>query len=223
MTGEETEPMGLPRLYSYWRSTASYRVRIALRLKGIDYDYVPVNLLDAEQLGDAFRAVNPQAQVPVLEIDGARLHQSMAIIDYLEATRAQVPLLPDDPIRAAQARAFALSIAADIHPIQNLRVLKYVRANYGQDQDGVNAWARHWIALGFTALEDIAAQRTSTYLFGDAPGYAECFLVPQEANAVRFGVDMGAFPQLAKVIADCQQHPAFVAAHPDRQPDAPPA
>ena len=214
--------MSTPELYSYWRSTASYRVRLALALKGIDYDQQPIDLRSGDQLDDTFAAINPQAQIPVLEIDGVRLHQSMAIIDYLEATRSEVPLLPTDPQAAAQARAFALTIAADIHPIQNLRVLKYVKNEFGQDQDGVDAWARHWIALGFAALERMASPRGTAYAFTDeAPAYAECFLVPQAYNAARFGVDMAPFPTLAAIVERCADHPAFVAAHPSRQPDAP--
>lgn len=213
--------MSKPKLYSYWRSTASNRVRIALALKGIEYDYAPVNLLDGDQLDQPFMTINPQAQIPVLEIDGATLHQSMAILDYLEATHPSPPLLPSNPAEAAHARAFALSIASDIHPIQNLRVLKYVKGQYGQEQDGVNAWARHWISLGFGACETIAKRRSSAFLFSDAPGYGECVLVPQSYNAQRFGLDMTPFPALNEVIAACAEHPAFIAAHPRNQPDAP--
>lgn len=213
--------MSTPKLYSYWRSTASYRVRIALALKGIEYDYIPVNLLDGEQLEAPFKGINPQAQIPVLQIDNALLHQSLAILDYLEATRPEAALLPADPVQAAQARAFALSIAADIHPIQNLRVLKYLKAEFDQGQPAIDAWARHWIALGFAACEKIAGQRKAAFLFGDAPGYAECVLIPQSFNASRFGVDMAPFPALGEVIAACADHPAFQAAHPDVQPDAP--
>lgn len=215
--------MSTPKLYSYWRSTASYRVRLALGLKGIDYEQQAVDLKGGAQLEVSFAAINPQAQIPVLDIDGARLHQSVAIIDYLEATRSEVPLLPADPQAAAQARAFALTIAADIHPIQNLRVLKYVKREFGQDQAGVDAWAKHWIALGFAALEAMASPRGTAYAFSDdAPGYAECFLVPQAYNAERFGVDMAPFPTLRAIADRCADHPAFVAAHPQRQPDAPP-
>lgn len=215
--------MSTPKLYSYWRSTASYRVRIALALKAIAYDYVPVNLLDGEQLEAPFKGINPQAQIPVLQIDNALLHQSLAILDYLETTRPEPALLPSDPALAAQARAFALSIAADIHPIQNLRVLKYVKGEFGQEQPAIDAWARHWISLGFAACEKIAAARKGAFLFGEAPGYAECVLIPQSYNAARFGVDMTPFPALGEVIAACAGHPAFQDAHPDVQPDAPSA
>lgn len=213
--------MSTPKLYSYWRSTASYRVRIALALKGIEYDYIPVNLLDGEQLEAPFKGINPQAQIPVLQIDNALLHQSLAILDYLEATHPEPALLSADPAVAAQARAFALSIAADIHPIQNLRVLKYVKGEFDQDQSGVDAWARHWISLGFAACEKIASARDTQFLFGDTPGYAECVLIPQAFNAARFGVDMTPFPALREVIEQCADHPAFQAAHPQAQPDAP--
>ena len=210
-----------PTLYSYWRSTASYRVRLALALKGIDYAQIPVNLRTGDQLEDGFGEISPQHQVPVLEIDGARIGQSVAIIDYLEATRADAPLLPADPLEAAACKSFALTIAADIHPIQNLRVLKYVGAQYGQDQSGTAEWAAHWIALGFTALERIAAQRGGPWPFGKAPGYAECFLIPQISNARRFGVKMEQFPTLLRIDEACAGHPAFEAAHPANQPDAP--
>lgn len=214
--------MSTPRLYSYWRSTASYRVRLALALKGIDYEQQAIDLKGGAQLGDEFGAINPQAQIPVLDIDGARLHQSSAIIEYLEATRSEVPLLPADPLAAAAPRAFAQTIAADIHPIQNLRVLKYVKGEFRQDQDGVDTWARHWITLGFTALETMASPRGTVYAFtDDAPAYAECFLIPQAYNAKRFGVDMTAFPSLRAIVERCADHPAFVAAHPAHQPDAP--
>lgn len=214
--------MSTPKLYSYWRSTASYRVRLALALKGIDYEQEAVDLKGGVQLGTDFGTINPQAQIPVLDIDGGRLYQSVAIIDYLEATRSEVPLLPADPQPAAAPRAFAQTIAADIHPIQNLRVLKYVKREFGQDQDGVDAWARHWIALGFGALETTASPRGTAYAFtDDAPAYAECFLIPQVYNAQRFGVDMSPFPRLRAIVERCADHPAFVAAHPDRQPDAP--
>lgn len=214
--------MTQPKLYSYWRSSASYRVRIALALKGISYDYVAVNLAEGEQAAAAYQEQNPERLVPLfVDSDGTRLSQSLAIIEYLEATRLTPSILPREPARTAQARAFALAIAADIHPLQNLRVLKHIRHEYALDQQGVDHWARHWIEAGFAALETRAAARDTDFLFGDAPGLAECFLLPQAYNAKRFGLALARYPALAAVIEACNADPTFAAAHPANQPDAP--
>ena len=213
--------MAKPVLYTYWRSTASWRVRIALALKGIDYEARFVNLKAGEQLEGEFAAINNEQMIPVfIDTDGTKLTQSLAILEYLDATRPDPALLPPDPALAAKTRSFALAIAADIHPIQNLRVLKYLRREFGQDQAGIDAWASHWIATGFAALEQVAASRSTQFLFGDEPAYAECFLIPQSANAIRFGLSLDSYPALNRVIAECESHPALRKASAAAQPDA---
>lgn len=210
-------------LYSYWRSSASYRVRIALALKDIDYNQVQVSLVDGGQDEPDYRALNPQGFLPALKLsDGTVLTQSIPIIEYLEeADPAPLRLLPDDATDRARARAFAAVIACDIHPIQNVSVLKYLRAEFGQDDDGVKAWCRHWIERGFEALEPMASVRTSTFVLGDAPGLPEICLIPQVYNARRFGVDMDRYPALRDIDAACVSTAAFEAAAPEHQPDAP--
>lgn len=209
------------KLHGYWRSGTSYRTRIALNLKGLAYDYVPVNLLTGAHREDAYAALNPQKLVPALELeDGTILTQSMAIIEYLEEIHPRPALLPVDPVRRAQARAAAQVVACDIHPIQNLRVLKYVKGELGADESAKNAWAAHWIVEGFTVLERLAAARSTAFLFGEAPGYVECTLVPQMYSARRFGVDLDPFPALVAVDEACAALDAFKAAAPEAQPDA---
>jgi maleylacetoacetate isomerase len=200
-------------LYDYWRSSAAYRVRIALNLKGLEYSSIPIDLSKAEQIGAHFRALNPQGLVPALAIDGHLLTQSLAIIDYLEATRPQPRLLPVDPIARTQALARAQIIAADIHPIQNLRVGKYLRSAFGAAEDAVTEWSRHWIAEGFAALEHDAPEAG---LFGGAsPDLADLCMVPQMANARRFGVALEAYPRLVRIDAALRELPAFAAAAPE--------
>ena len=207
--------MSKPVLFDYWRSSASYRVRIALALKGIEYDRVPVDLAAGAQREDAYRARNPQGFVPMLEIDGHCLTQSLAIIDYLDATRPEAPLLPNDPADAAHVRALALTVAADIHPLNNLRVLKYLVGPLAQAEAAKSAWIARWIDDGFTALEAAAAPRAGRFLFGDVPTLADICLVPQIYNARRFGVPLDAYPTLLRADAQATAHPAFAAAHPD--------
>jgi len=203
-------------LFDYYRSSASYRVRIALNLKGIDYDSVSVNLAEGAQKEAEYRAGNPQGFVPMLEIDGQRITQSLAIIDYLEATRPEPPLLPSDPADAAHVRALALTIACDIHPLNNLRVLKYLTGPLGQEEAARDAWYRHWVSEGFAALEAMAAARAGRFIFGDTPGLADVCLVPQMYNARRFNVPLEDFPLLVRIDAEASRLEAFAAAHPDR-------
>jgi maleylacetoacetate isomerase len=203
------------RLHNYFRSSASYRVRIALNLKGAEYERVPVNLLDSEQTADAYRARNPQGFVPMLEADGTRLTQSLAIISWLDAVMPDPPLLPADPGERAHVLALALAIAADIHPLNNLRVLKRL-SGLGLDQDVRDDWYRHWIREGFDALEALAAPRAGSHLFGDEVTLADVCLVPQMYNARRFDVALDAYPALAGADSAAAALPAFAAAHPDK-------
>ena len=207
--------MTKPVLYDYFRSSAAYRVRIALNLKGIDYESVPVNLAEGAQKEAGYRARNPQGFVPMLEMEGQRLTQSLAIIDWLDATVPEPRLVPADPADRSHAMALALAIACDIHPLNNLRVLKYLGGPLGQDEETRNAWYAHWIAEGFAALETLAAPRAGRFLFGDAPGIADVCLVPQMFNARRFAVPLDDFPTLVRADAEARQIPAFAAAHPD--------
>ncbi|MEA3063773.1 MAG: hypothetical protein QOJ27_201 [Sphingomonadales bacterium] len=196
--------MSKPVLFDYFRSSASYRVRIALNLKGIDHERRPVSLLDGAQKAADYVAVNPQGLVPSLEIDGHLLTQSLAIISYLDETRPQPPLLPADAADAAHVRALALAVACDIHPLNNLRVLHYLKGPLGQEQAARDDWYRHWIAEGFAALEAMAAPRAGRFLFGDAPTLADVCLVPQMFNARRLDTPLE----------------AFAAAHPDAIADS---
>lgn len=202
------------RLYDYWRSSAAYRVRIVLNLKGVAYERVPVDLLAAEQTGAANRARNPQGLVPTLDVDGAVLTQSLAIIDYLDAAYPDPPMLPRDAVARAAALAQALVIAADVHPIGNLRVLKRLESQFGAEQPAKEQWIRHWAGAGLDALEEMAGD--GPFLGGAAPGLADACLVPQLYNARRFGIDASAWPKLAAADAACADVPAIAAAHPDR-------
>ena len=208
-------------LHDYWRSSASYRVRIALALKGLDYERRPVDLAAGDHRDEAYRALNPQGFVPMLEADGLRLTQSIAIVAWLEQTHPEPRLLPADPAEAAHVRALALTVACDIHPLNNLRVLKYLVGPLGQEEAAKEAWIARWIGDGFAALEALAAPRAGAFLFGDAPTLADVCLVPQMYNARRFGVALDDYPTLVRADAGAQAHPAFAAAHPDRfAPDA---
>ena len=202
-------------LHDYFRSSAAYRVRIALNLKGVDYRSASVNLLWSEQQKDAYRAINPQGFVPALEVDGRTLTQSLAIIGWLEATHPEPRLLPADPFEAAHVRAMSLLIACDIHPLNNLRVLKRLTA-MEVDEESRNEWYRHWVREGFSALEALAAPRAGRFLFGDSPTLADVCLVPQMFNARRFNLDLEAFPTLVAADGEANRLEAFAAAHPDR-------
>lgn len=207
--------MTRPILYDYFRSSACYRVRIALNLKGIAYEAVPVNLLEGAQRDAAYRARNPQGLVPLLDIDGHRLTQSLAICDYLDRARPAAPLLPADPAGRAHVLALALAVACDIHPLNNLRVLGYLKTALGQPQEARDAWYRHWVAEGLAALEALAAPRAGRFLFADQPTLADICLVPQLYNARRFAVPLEAFPTLVRADAEAAAHPAFATAAPD--------
>lgn len=209
-------------LYDYYRSSASYRVRIALNLKGVDYERVPVNLLDGEQRDEAYRALNPQGFVPMLDTGGERLTQSLAIISWLDWKYPAPPLLPASPAPRSHVFALALTIAADIHPLNNLRVLKRLTA-MGVDQAGRDEWYRHWIAEGFDALEALATPRAGNFLFGDEPTLADVCLVPQMFNARRFDVPLDAWPTLVRADASATALEPFAAAHPDRVAPAAPS
>lgn len=207
-------------LHGYWRSGAAYRVRIALNLKGVSYDQQGVDLRTGAQGSDVFVALNPQGMVPALEVDGAVLTQSPAILEWLEETHPQPPLLPADPVERAQVRAMAAVIGCDIHPLNNLRVGKALRETFGADQAAVDAWAARWIVPGFTALEALVARHGAGWCFGDAPTLADCYLIPQIYSARRFHVALDAFPRLLAIDEAAKNHPAFAAARPDAQPDA---
>jgi maleylacetoacetate isomerase len=209
--------MSRPILYDYYRSSAAYRVRIALNLKGVDYERRPVNLLDSAQRSDDYRAVNPQGLVPTLEIDGHRLTQSLAIMVYLDQTIPEPVLMPRDPFDGAHVRAMAMAVACDIHPINNLRVLKYLKNELDVSQEQRDAWYGHWITEGLSALETMAAPRAGQYLFGDAPTIADVCLVPQLYNARRNNVPLDDYPTLLRADEHATRLDAFAAAHPDRQ------
>ena len=210
------------KLYGYWRSSSTWRVRIALAWKAIPYENEPVNLIKSggEQHTPAFREKNPIGQVPVLELDdGRRLTQSMAILEYLEEHFPAPPLLPADPWQRARARQLAEMVNAGIQPLQNLALLQHVKAVLSGEPD---VWVRHFVGKGLAALESVAAEAPGAFLVGDAPSFADLYLVPQLYSARRYGVDLGPFPTLTRVEAACAALPAFQAAHADVQPDAVP-
>jgi maleylpyruvate isomerase len=210
------------RLFGYFRSGTSHRVRIALNLKGLTYETVPVHLLKGEQRQDAYRALNPQGLVPTLEDGGARIGQSLAIIDYLEEVHPEPPLLPADPVGRARVRALALTVACDMHPLNNLRVLKHLGRTLGLDQTARDEWCRHWMAEGFAALEQRLAAEPDTGRFchGDRPGMADVCLVPQVVSAERWKTDLGPYPTVRRIHEACMALEPFVRAMPANQPDA---
>jgi len=209
--------MPQPILYDYYRSSAAYRVRIGLNLKGVEYESRPVNLLESAQKSDEYRALNPQGFVPMLEIDGERLTQSLAILNYLDLRFPNQPLIPARAAERAHVVAMSMAIACDIHPLNNLRVLKYMKDELGIEQEARDAWYRHWVSEGLPALEAMAAPRAGKFLFGDAPTAADVCLVPQLYNARRFNVPLDDYPTLLRADENANKIEAFAAAHPDRQ------
>jgi maleylacetoacetate isomerase len=209
--------MPKPVLYDYWRSSAAYRVRIALNLKGIEYESFQVDLREGEQKSAEYRALNPQALVPMLEIDGQRLTQSLAIINYLDIRYPTPPLIPAAAAERAHVVAMAMAVACDIHPLNNLRVLKYLKNDLGHSQDEIDHWYAHWIGEGLPALDAMAAPTAGKFLFGDAPTGADVVLVPQLYNARRYNVPLDAYPTLLRADENANKIAAFAQAHPDRQ------
>lgn len=213
--------MSTMKLHGYFRSSAAYRVRIALNLKGLTYDQASIHLRKGDQFSDAYRKLNPAGLVPALEDGPHVLTQSLAIVEYLEETHPSPPLLPRSPADRARVRAIALAIACDIHPLDNLRVLVYLEKRLGHDQKTRDAWFAHWIDLGFAAIERLLGDgRTGKFCHGDAPGLADLCLVPQVANAGRVNLDMTRYPTIARINAECAKLPAFQKALPQNQPDA---
>jgi len=208
------------KLHSAWRASAPYRVRIGLNLKGVAYEVAPVDLVAGQQKSEAYHAVNAQDLVPSLVLeDGRVLTQSLSILEWLEETQPGPALLPADAFDRQVVRAMAFIVACDIHPVNNLRILKAL-AGLGVEEPARNSWARRWISEGFTALEPMIARHGAGYAFGDAPTLADACLVPQVYNAARFAVDLTRFPAIAAAAARAGEHPAIAAAHPNLQPDA---
>lgn len=208
------------KLYGYHRSSAAYRVRIALNLKQIKAEQVPVSLLKGEQKSADYLSKNPQGLVPALGTDNGLLTQSMAILEWLEVNFPEPPLLPGDSWARAQIRAFAQSIACDIHPLNNLRVLKYLTGTLQLSEQQKNEWYAHWVAIGFAALEQQVQATAGKFCFANTPTMADICLVPQWYNAVRFNVDLSPFPTLQAIVDHCNSMPAFIQAQPENQADA---
>jgi len=216
-------------LYSYFRSSASYRVRIALNLKGVDYDYRPIHLLmdGGQQFTAEYRALNPMSELPTLLVGGdggerVAIAQSVAILEYLEETLPEPALLPSDPVDRARVRQLVESVNSSIQPVQNLKVMKHLGATFGADREAQWAWARYWIERGFGGLEGLLVKCAGAHAFGDAVTLADALIVPQVYNARRFSCDLAPFPTIARVAEAAEALPAFQAAHPDAQPDTPP-
>lgn len=212
------------KLHTYFRSSAAYRVRIALNLKGIDYEAVPVHLIrdGGQHHQPAFLNINPSGMVPTLQDERGTLTQSMAILEYLEETHPAVPLLPVDPLGRARVRELAQIVACDIHPLNNLRVMRYLVDELAISADAKTTWLKHWIMEGFASMESHLERHPGTGKFchGDMPTIADCFLVPQAFNAIRFDIDLAPYANIARIYDNCIELPAFVKAHPAQQPDA---
>ncbi|MFL6760070.1 maleylacetoacetate isomerase [Sphingomonas sp.] len=209
--------MSRPILYEYWRSSAAFRVRIALHLKGVDYESRQIDLREGAQNSAGYRAINPFGLVPMLEIDGHRLTQSLAIINYLDLRYPSRPLIPAVAAERAHVVSMSLSIACDIHPLNNMRVLKYLKNELGHSQEEVDSWYRHWISEGLPAVEVQARALSGAFMFGDGPTVADICLVPQLYNARRFDVRLDDYPTLLRAEENANKLDAFAAAHPDRQ------
>ncbi|WP_313951352.1 maleylacetoacetate isomerase [Accumulibacter sp.] len=212
------------KLYTYYRSSAAYRVRIGLQLKGLAYESVPVHLTrnGGEHLQEDYRAINPGALVPCLQDGELTISQSLAILEYLEEKYPRQPLLPADAAGRARVRALALIVACDIHPLNNLRILKYLGDRLALGEEARNRWYRHWVEEGFMTIEAHLAHdsQTGEFCHGDTPGLADCCLVPQVFNAGRFNVALNPYPNIRRIARRCEELPEFAAAHPARQPDA---
>ena len=207
-------------LHGYWRSGTSYRTRIALNLKGLDYRQEPVDLREGVQKSVSFRSLNPQGLVPALETPDGVLTQSSAIIEWLEERYPEPPLLPADPAGRAMVRAMAMTVACDIHPLNNLRVLQHLKGELEADQEDLDRWTANWIEAGFGALEAMIARHGGRFAFGDTLTAADCHLVPQVYSAERFNVDCSRWPRLSQAVENARAAPPIAAAHPDKQPDA---
>ncbi|MFZ5551213.1 MAG: maleylacetoacetate isomerase [Pseudomonadota bacterium] len=207
-------------LFNYFRSSASYRVRIALALKGLPYDYKPVHLQKNEQMAESYSAVSATRLVPLLKDGDHYVHQSLAIIEYLDETHPEPPLLPAEPLARARVRALALDIACEIHPLNNLRVLRYLVGPLGVDEDAKNRWYRHWVETGLEAVEQQLAAGPARFCAGEQPGLADCVLVPQIFNAQRFDCRLDHVPNVMRVFEACMQLEAFEATRPEKCPDA---
>jgi maleylacetoacetate isomerase len=209
------------KLYGYFRSSAAFRVRIALNLKKLDYENAAIHLRRNDQTTPDYLAVNPQGLVPTLDDGGRTLIQSLAIIEYLDDAYPDPPLLPGHPADRARVRALAEIVACDIHPINNLRVLRYLTHSLGHDETAIATWYNHWIDVGFQAFERLLVSdlRTGVFCHGDRPGVADIALVPQVVNAERYRLDLAPYPTIARIHQSCMALDAFAAAHPDRQPD----
>ena len=211
------------KLHNYWRSSTSYRTRIVLAMKGLDYEYLTYSLLKGEQYGETYTSLNRQGLVPSLELDdGTVLTQSLAIIEYLEEEYPEPPILPGDALARARIRAIAHAVALEIHPVNNLRMLKYLKRQLGQEQSAIDDWFRHWVAETFRPLEaDLASHpATGRFCHGDTPTLADICLVPQVFNGGRFNVDMSPYPTIQRIYDTCMELEAFADAAPPRQPDA---